>query len=155
MTRSQTLAANVVDVFSPLQDWVADVGLATGGHVPGITVGGIRYRLSVDNTLGTGGNQFFVFWGFIVTNEMITTAADFSPSAKQHLDWMEWGAGSVGAALAAAQPLAGGPGGGDDGFRTTRARRRVKEVEDDLVFAIVASTGITYRLVTSVAVMLP
>ena len=151
-SRSATVAVGVVDIAFPLTNWESDVGLAAGGHLPGITVGGVRYRLSVDNTGGTAGNVFQVAWGFIVANEMITTAADFSPLLKEHMDWMEWGLGWVTAATVGSQFLVGQ---GDDSFRTTRTRRLRREVEDDLVFAIAGSSPFTYRLVSSTAVMLP
>ena len=151
-SRSATVAVGVVDLAFPLVNWEGDIGLAAGGHLPGVTVGGIRYRLSVDNTGGTAGNVFQVAWGFIVANEMITTAADFSPLLKEHMDWMEWGLGWVAVATVAPQHLVGQ---GDDSFRMTRTRRLRREVEDDLVFAIAGSSPFTYRLVSSTAVMLP
>ena len=145
---SQTPGAGVVFIAFPLNPWELDVGLAAGGHLPGLTVGGIRYRLNWDNP---GAAAVTVTWGFIVTNEMITTAADFSPATKEHLDWMEWGQDTVPAGAVVYRTV----GMGDDGFRTTRSRRKIKEVEDTLVFAAVCATAYSVRLFSSTAVMLP
>jgi hypothetical protein len=119
---------------------------------PGVTVGGIRYRLAVEFASAPPAGVR-VSWGFIVSPEMVTTAADFSPGVHQHLDWMEYGTAVVRPAANVITPLVGY--NGDDGFRTTRSRRLLREIEDELTFAIVSPNAVTYHLDSSIAVMLP
>jgi len=119
--------------------------------LPGLTVGPLKYSLSIDAAAAA---RVTVSWGFGVFNEMITTAADFDPGAREHLDWMEWGSrAQVAPAAPAVSFLAGGLG--DDGVRQTRTKRVIKEVEDTFVFAITSSGAINYRLFLSAVVMLP
>jgi hypothetical protein len=145
-----TLPANGVVTAGPLDVWSQDIGLAAGGRLPGLTVGPLMYRLSVRADAAT--QDAIITWGFIVTNEMITTAADFSPATKEHLDWMEWGQAQV---TLGANTLLQLVGGGDNGFRRTATKRRVKEVEDQLVFAIISNFAGFFHLNVSTAVMLP
>ena len=89
----------------------------------------------------------------IVENEMVTTVADFDPKIRQHLSWMEYGRGifnliGVGAPV---QLL----GNGDDGFRTTRARRKIPEIEDDLMFVVSSDIAVSLIVDTSTTVLLP
>ena len=147
MFNSAALIAATPATFKPMGAWQADLGMA--GNLPGLTIAGIRYRLSIASTVAQTNN---VAWGFIVAERMITTAADFGPKAHEHLDWMEYGRGVFSTpALTDVQLL----GGGDDGFRTVRSKRKLREIEDELVFVIESAQAITFNLSTSVAVMLP
>jgi hypothetical protein len=117
--------------------------------LPGLTVGGIRYRLSISTA---SAQTTTLTWGWLVGNEMITTAQDFSPVTQQHMDWMEYGRGVFTTVPTTELQIVGG---GDDGFRTTRSRRLIKEIEDKLIFAAEASQACTLNMNCSVAVALP
>ena len=146
-----TLVANTPNITRPLSQWIADIGLAAGGQFPGMTIAGIRYRLSA-NAGATAITTAEVCWGFGVFNEMTTTAADFSPVSKQHLDWMEYGRGDFTLPVNTNVQLLGN---GDEGFRTVRSKRKILEVEDDLQFVIQSDAAPSFTLSASVAVMLP
>ena len=136
-------------ILRPLSTWESDLGLVAGGKLPGLTVGPLRYRLAASAAAAAAD----ICWGFIVENEMVTTVADFDPKIRQHLSWMEYGRGvfnliGVGAPV---QLL----GNGDDGFRTTRARRKIPEIEDDLMFVVSSDIAVSLIVDTSTTVLLP
>ena len=121
-------------------------------HPPGITIVSIRYRLDV-----FAAAALFVgyTWGFIVADDDLP-ATGMDPLTDRHLDWMEWGAASV---LVGPSPLPSSSlvGGGDDGFRTVRSQRKMKEMRDALFFVIRSdsATTTTFALQASVHFKLP
>lgn len=139
-----------VNVARVLDTWFQDMGLSAAGGLPGLTVGGLRYRLTLFNASAI--NTLGLTWGFIVVPEMITSAADFSPAAKQHLDWMEYGRGSFTVPANTQTPVVGN---GDEGFRTTRSKRVVREIEDALFFVVESTSTVTVTCDVSCAVFLP
>ena len=145
------LAAGAASVNSVrlLSIWTGDVGLAAGGRLPGLTCGPVKYRLSVQAAAAIVGD---FCWGIIVENELVTTSTDFDPKVKEHLSWMEYG--RMTAQLPANVPVQL-VGGGDDGFRTVRARRRIPEVEHDLFLVLSTDVAVTWNVDTSTTVMLP
>jgi len=150
---SLTLAAGVPQVTPLLEAWSTDIGLSSalsGGRLPGLTVGPLMYRLDVNAAAAVVSR---ITWGMGVFNELMTTASDFSPSIREHLDWMEWGSGVYG--VPATPAVLQIVGGGDDGFRRTGTRRRIKEVEDNLVFAVVSANSVTLDIIVSTVVRLP
>ena len=113
---------------------------------------GIKYRLWITNDAAPLNGE--VGWGFIVARNP-TTTSDLDPIVHEHLSWMEWSRTPfVAPAANTFVPLVGG---GDDGFRTVRSRRKLNEIEDDLLFCIVATTASTfiYEMISTVAIMLP
>jgi len=146
---TQVLAAGTT-IFRPLDAWSLDIGLAAGMRLPGLTVGGLRYRMTFENS---GAAVVTVVWGFGVFDKQITTPADFDPSVRQHLDWMEWGEAFI--PITGVNQLFELGGGGDDGFRTTRTMRKLKEVEDDLILAVETPAAVTLRCSISTTVRLP
>jgi len=115
---------------------------------------GIRYDLQVAN-VAVGAVAFAEFvWGFIVGFNP-TTPGDVDPLLLQHRSWMEWGRKTV--SLGANNVFTPLVGGGDEGFRTVRSKRRMNEVEDDLLFVIKATTAgpFQYTMISTVALMLP
>jgi len=146
-----TLAAGVAQNVDLLSVWTADIGLTAGNRLPGLTVGPLMYRMDAQAGSAVGTR---ISWGIGVFNDMITTAGDFSPQAREHLDWMEWGSGffAVPAAPAGALQIVGN---GDDGFRRTRTKRKIKEVEDSLVLSVISVNSITLDVCVSTVVTLP
>jgi hypothetical protein len=136
----------------PLASWTTDAGLLH--HPAGCTVVGIRYRLAVCNPAAPAVPFADFAWGFLVGDNP-TTAADLDPSSHEHLDWLEWGRAVV--SLPANSVFVDLVGKGDDGFRTVRSKRKMEEIEDDLMFVIKASTAgpFQFTMVSSVALMLP
>jgi hypothetical protein len=144
------LANGVPTIADVLSSFQADLGLLA--NLPGVTIDGIRYTLSVRPSIAV---EMQVTWGFIVTQSTVDNV-DIDPLANPHLDWMEWRHIRV-APAAANQPI-NLVGLGDAGYYRTAARRKLKEIQDTCFFAINATAaGGTwgYELGSSAALMLP
>ena len=146
---SLLVAAGATGIGDPLARWLADQGLSLAPA--GCTVGPLKYRLSVISTVA---QTIECYWGFIV-GLLPSTLSDLDPLAHEHLDWMEWGGTILNLAANTQTPIVSFQG--DDGFRQTRTRRKVREIEDRLSFAVRNSgpSSATFTLHGSTAVMLP
>ena len=134
----------VSDVFSAYD---TDAGILN--HPAGITIVGIRYTLAV----GLAALNSRLQWGFIVVPAGIA-ASVIHPGTNQHADFMEWGSKAVTTTATAWENLVGN---GDEGFRTVRSMRKLKEMQSNLAFVIVNDVAgpISYECDFSVHFKLP
>jgi len=145
--------AGAVTFREPLAPWNTDIGLV--GNLPGMTIMGIRYRLEVFYSIAQTSPAIFT-WGFQVTDQDVE-AIDIDPSVTLHQDWMEWG--SDAGLIVPANTRTVLVGGGNDGFRTVRSRRKIGQIQNTLFFvcnSTVPSGGTWgFGMVASVALALP
>ncbi len=135
-----------------LADWLADAGLLR--IPPGVTIGGMKYRLTVGGATAAITTPLTVTWGIGVFPDTIDDV-DLDPNTSRHIDWLEWGSFSSTFLAAESKQL---NGNGDDGFRTVRSKRRVDGIEQQLLLSIKASSapaGLSFNVMSSTALLLP
>jgi len=117
---------------------------------------GIRYRLEVFYSTAQAAPGAIFTWGFQVAAQDVE-AVDIDPSVTLHQDWMEWGSDAGLVVPAGSRVVL--VGGGDDGFRTVRSRRKIGQIQETLFFSCnstVPSGGTWgFAMVASVALALP